>query len=274
MDWQEPVAGFQYQPATVTISAAMQQQKLTACGLDAGLFGDCVDPSFYIGEAIHAGINSGISAEGNVNMLQTLTQHRPAGLGEELQVHGQITAVTEVPRGRTVDTEVVFESKTGERVISANRRSLKPNPEKVGSRGAGERPAPVVADVSVLRQLTEHTLTPEQVVDYSREGNSIHYDLDAARAAGFRAPIIGGGMGVHYLLAALMAEFAPEFLDLDIYFRRPIFWDDVFTVCIGETAEAICLAKAADPNDPKGERKVATEARIKSPLAAAANPDS
>ena len=263
MEWQEPVAGFQYQPAVVTISKVMQEQKLSACGLDASVFGENVDPSFYIGEAIHAGINSGISAQGNVNMLQTLIQHRPAGLGEALQVRGQITAVTDVPRGQTVDTQVVFESGSGERVITANRRSLKPDPDKIGSRGAGERPEPVVTDLAAMNKLAEHTLTPQQVVDYSSEGNSIHYDLDAARAAGFRAPLIGGGMGVHYLLAALVAEFAPEYLDLDIYFRRPIFWDDSFAVLLGQTPPAICLAKAPDEN---GVVKVATEARIKSPL--------
>jgi hypothetical protein len=266
MQWHEPVAGFEYLPATVTISAADQTEKLAACGLSSSLYGARVDPSFFIGEAIHAGINSGISAQGNVNMLQTLTQHRPAGLGEPLQVHGRITAVEPVPRGRTVDTEVVFESASGERVITANRRSLKPDPEQPGLRGAGERPAPVVRDLSSLEILSEHILTPDQVIAYSREGNSIHYDLEAAQAAGFRAPLIGGGMGVHYLLAALMAKSAPEYLDLDIYFRRPIFWDDAFCVMISPAADAICIAKHPHAEDAHDELKVATEARIKSPL--------
>ena len=74
--------------------------------------------------------------EGNVNMLQSLVQHRPARLDELLTVRGEIVAVTEVPRGRAIDTEVVFEDAAGERVISANRRSLKPDPAKAGSRGA------------------------------------------------------------------------------------------------------------------------------------------
>lgn len=266
MQWQEPVAGFEYLPATVTINAEEQNQKLSACGLTDSVFDECVDPSFFIGEAIHAGINSGISAEGNVNMLQTLTQHRPAGLGEPLQVHGRIAAVNTVPRGRTIDTEVVFESASGEKVITANRRSLKPDPLQSGVRGAGERPAPVVTDLSALRALSNHELTPDRVIDYSREGNSIHYDLEAAQAAGFRAPLIGGGMGVHYLLAALMAESAPEYLDLDIYFRRPIFWDDAFSVMISPAGDAICIAKSPRPEESAGEMKVATEARIKSPL--------
>jgi len=254
MKWHEPVAGFNYDTATVVISSDFQREKLTACGLDTQTFQGAADPSFFIGEAIHAGVNSGISAEGNVNMLQTLTQHRPAMLDEPLTVRGQITAVTEVPRGRTIDTEVVFESATGERVITANRRSLKPDPDKTGARGAGDRPAPVVTDLAQLRVVAEHTLTPEIVKAYSREGNSIHYDLEAARAAGFRAPLIGGGMGVHYLLAHLWQAHCPVELDLDIYFRRPIFWDESFVVAVAPGTDAICIAK---------DGKVATEARIK-----------
>jgi len=254
MKWHEPVAGFKYDTATVVISSDFQRDKLAACGLDTEVFKGSVDPSFFIGEAIHAGVNSGISAQGNVNMLQTLTQHRSAMLDEPLTVRGRIASVTEVPRGRTIDTEVVFESASGERVITANRRSLKPDPEKAGERGAGDRPAPVVTDLAQLRVVAEHVLTPEIVKAYSREGNSIHYELEAARAAGFRAPLIGGGMGVHYLLAYLWQAHQPTILDLDIYFRRPIFWDESFVVAVSPGLDAICLAK---------DGKVATEARIK-----------
>ena len=42
--------------------------------------------------------------------------------------------------------------------------------------------------------------------------------------------IIGGGMGVHYLVHTLWKECQPTAWDLSIYFRRPIFWDDAFTV--------------------------------------------
>ena len=45
-------------------------------------------------------------------------------------------------------------------------------------------------------------------------------------------------------------------LNLDIYFRRPLFWDDTFSVMVDEQNgewKAICLAK---------DGKVATEAKI------------
>jgi len=239
------------------VTTDYQREKLAACGIDASPFGEVVDPSFYIGLAIHAGIASGISAEGNVNMLQSLVQHRPARLGEPLTVRGEIRAVTEVPRGHTVDTDVWFEDDAGERVITARRRSLRPDPAKAGSRGAGERPAPVVADVDALRRLQGFRLTPQMVKAYSMEGNSIHYEMAAANQAGFRAPLIGGGMGVHYLMATIWQERPPVSFDFDIYFRRPIFWDDAFHVASDAASPkgAICLL-----HDETG--KVLTEARI------------
>ena len=193
VEWFEPREGFTFRPATIAVTHDHQAGKLSLCGLPADAFGDTVDPSFFIAIGIRAGIANGISAQGNVNMLQRLVQHRPARLGEPLRVRGMIDRVTEVPRGRTVHTDVWFEDAAGERVISAPRTSLKPDPDKAGSRGAGERPPPVVEDVDALEQISTHTLTPEIVKGYSSEGNSIHYEMEAANKAGFRAPLIGGG---------------------------------------------------------------------------------
>jgi len=254
--WIDPYQGFEYTSDTVVVEADYQVEKLQACGLDPALYGASVDPSFFIGFAIRAGVVSGISAEGNVNMLQSLIQHRPALLGEGLTVFGKITAVTDVPRGRTIDTDVWFEDATGARVITARRRSLKPDPTRA-ARGAGSRPPPVLEDLPGARVLNRYGLNPDRVTAYSEEGNSIHYDPEAARRAGFRAPLIGGGMGVHYMLAALMEAKSPSRLDLDIYFRRPIFWDDEFSVVIDAAGTGIGLARL------DGDvLKVLTEARI------------
>jgi hypothetical protein len=253
-EWLDPYAGFEYETDTVIVTSDYQREKLSICGIAPETFGGAVDASFFIGIAIRAGVASGISAQGNVNMLQSLVQHRPALLDEPLTVRGRITAVTEVPRGRTIDTDVWFEDDAGSRVITARRRSLKPDPGK-SERGAGDRPPPVLADPAAAAVLASHTLTPEIVVDYSEEGNSIHYDLEAARKAGFRAPLIGGGMGVHYLLAAVYAGNPVQHFDLDIYFRRPIFWDDTFNVVRAENA----MALARQEGDTV---KVLTEMRI------------
>jgi hypothetical protein len=239
----EPVAGFELAADTIVVGTAHQQEKLALIGIAPDVFGDCVDPSFFIGLAIHAGIKSGISAEGAINMVQSLTMHRRPLLDAPLEVGGTIKAVREVPRGVSVDTEVQFKGGDGQLVISANRTSLRPHPEKAPGRGAGDRAPPIVPDVNELELSSRFELTPDCVKAYSSEGNSIHYDLDAAQKAGFRAPLIGGGMGVHFLMADLFARRSPSTFDCDIYFRRPIFWDETVTVGRLGNDRALALVK-------------------------------
>lgn len=256
-EWIDPYEGFVYRTETIVVTAEEQEAKLSACGLSSARYEGYVDPAFYIGLAIRAGIKSGISAEGNINMVQSLTQHRPVRLGEPLTVYGSIDAIEQVPRGRTVDTRVWFEDAEGNRAISASRKTLKPDPSKVGTRGAGERPPPVVTDIGALEPITQHELTPDAVKAYSSEGNAIHYDMDAATQAGFRAPMIGGGMGVHFLIDALARPQLPTTLELSLYFRRPIFWDERFNVSVDPKGNTACLWKL-DGTTPK----VLTEAAI------------
>ncbi|MDA8702397.1 hypothetical protein OAB62_03750 [Pseudomonadales bacterium] len=279
-NWVVPHQGFNYLPNTVAVTAAHQIDKLLACGIDAEIFAGQVDPAFFIGIAIHAGINSGISAEGNINMLQSLRMHRPVLLGEELEVKGQIVAVTEVPRGLRVDTDVWFEDTHGQRVISAPRTSLRPDPQRAESKnhsagvtdkdndkGAGERPQPVVDDLSALEFLASYQLTPEGVRAYSMEGNSIHYEMEPAQKAGFRAPLIGGGMGVHFLMAELWQAHkqsgGPEAFDAEIYFRRPIFWDDAVAAYSRADEQIGWNAMALLKEDAQGKQKVGTEISLK-----------
>jgi acyl dehydratase len=133
---------------------------------------------------------------------------------------------------------------------------LRPDPAKVGTRGAGERPEAVIASVDGLTAVGTYTLVAERVRAYSGPHNPIHFDPEAAKRGGFRAPIIGGGQGVRFLTAEIWRRFAPQVLELDVYFRRPIYWDDTIVVMIDErngTWRAIALIK---------DGKVATEARI------------
>jgi hydroxyacyl-ACP dehydratase HTD2-like protein with hotdog domain len=254
--WVDPIEGFEYRPQTIVVEAVAQRRALEVCGIEPALFGDAVDPSFFIGLAIHAGVESGISSEGNVNMVQSLVQHAPVRLDEEIAVTGRVVKVEDVPRGQAVTSEVWFAGPDGHTAITAKRTSLRPDPAKIGARGAGAKPAPVVEDVAPLNRLSDVVMTPDRVTGYRSDGNAIHFDMKAANAGGFRAPIIGGGMGVHYLAAAIWHAFSPQSVDLDIYFRRPVFWDDQLSVMVDDrngSWTAICLAK---------DGKVATEARI------------
>jgi len=263
--WQAAEVGYQIDAAEIAVSSAHQASKLAACGVRPDAFGHAADPAFFIGIGIQAGIRSGISAQGNINMMQKLVVYRPARLDEVLLVRGEIEALEAVPRGHQVTTKVTFEDASGEVIIDASRTSLRPDPSKSAARGAGVRPPPVVADTQSAIELAAHNLTPEQVKDYSLEGNSIHYEEEAAKAAGFRAPMIGGGMGVHYLTAALFERGPPKAFQMSIFFRRPIFWDEHFTsACVADDPSdigqwrALCLLR--DEGD-KG-LKVLTEAQL------------
>ena len=256
IEWIVPYKGFEYRPQTTMVPRSEQVRALSVCGIDPSDFGDVADPAFFIGIAIHAGVESGITADGNVNMVQKLEQYAPLKLDTEIRITGRVTNVEEVPRGQAVTSEVHFTGADGDLALTARRRSLRPDPAKLDARGAGDRPPPVIEDPMALRHIGEVEMTPERVTGYRSTGNPIHYDLAAAKAGGFRAPIIGGGMGVHYLTAAIWREFNPQNVDLEIYFRRPIFWDDRLSLCVDdgdETWTSICLAR---------DRKVATEARI------------
>jgi hypothetical protein len=254
--WIDPYAGYRFETRAMTVDAAEQDRLLALCGIDPAIFGGCIDPAGFISLAIQEGVRNRIHANGTVNMENTLVQHRRARLGEPLTVGGSILDVESVPRGRVATSEVWFCAADGERSFTSRRRSLRPDPAKLGTRGAGEKPSTVIEDVGRLTTLASFGLTPERVQAYSGPHNPIHFDPAAAQRGGFRAPIIGGGQGVRFLTAEIWRHFAPEVLDLDIYFRRPIFWDDTFSVMVdGQEGRwrAIALVK---------DGKVATEARI------------
>lgn len=255
-DWIEPYRGMRYRPRTMTVDAEEQARLVALCGLDPAVFGDDVDPAGFISLAIQEGVRNRVHANGTVNMENTLVQHRRLRLGETLTVTGEILDVEEVPRGRVATSETWYARADGERAVTSRRRSLRPDPAKVGTRGAGDRPEALIEDVARLKRLAEFTLDPEDVKAYGGPHNPIHFDPEAARRAGFRAPIIGGGQGVRFITAEIWRRRRPQVLELEIRFRRPIHWDDRFAVAVDERDgrwHAIGLVK---------DGKVATEARI------------
>lgn len=252
--WVEPTTGFVLQSQQIVVEQDFQNAKLASAGIEPSRFAEFCDPAFFIGLSIQAGIDSGISAEGNINMLTQLIQHQKVLLGQPLEVCGEITSVDSVPRGHRISTSVWFRSLSGEAMISVHRVSLKPELNLKVERGAGDRPDPVVPDVRVLRRASTYQLTPESTKAYSREGNAIHYELEAAQKAGFRAPIIGGGQGVHFLTAEVW-EQGIDSLDFSVYFRRPIFWDQSLWVGVDPKMQSMALVS---------EEKVLTEIRINS----------
>ena len=257
-EWIEPFKGMKFTEREMTVQAAEQQRLVSVCGIDPRVFGGSIDPAAFISLAIQEGVRNKVHANATVNMVQRLVQHRPMTLDETLTVGGQILDVEDVPRGRVATSEVWFSGNDGQRALTSGRKSLRPGVSKAGVRGAGDRPAPVITDLSTLTAVGQFTLTPDCVKAYSGPHNPIHFDPDVATRHGYRAPIMGGTQCVRFVTAAIWRRFKPRTLDMDIYFRRPLFWDDTFSVMVDEHNgqwKAICLAK---------EGKVATEARINS----------
>jgi hypothetical protein len=258
VNWIEPYKGMKFQQRVMTVEAEDERRLLCACGIDPSVFGDKIDPAGFISLAIQEGVRNKVHANATINMVQHLVQHRQMTLGEKLTVNGQILDVEAVPRGRVATSEVSFSGEDGMRALTAARKSLRPDAAKVGLRGAGERPPPVIADLSPLKAVRSVALNPEMVKAYSGPHNPIHFDPEVAKRNGYRAPIMGGTQCVRFVTAEIWRRFEPKTLDLDIYFRRPLFWDDTFSVMVDEQNgewRAICLAR---------EGKVATEVRINS----------
>ena len=257
-DWIEPYAGLKFQERAMSVEAEDQRRLLKLCGIDPAVFGEYIDPACFISLAIQEGVRNKIHANATINMVQGLQQHRPMTLGEPLIVSGQILRIEDVPRGRAATSEVWYSGEDGRRALTARRKSLRPDASKVGVRGAGERPAPVIADVTQLKTVNQFTFTPESVKAYSGPHNPIHFDPEVARRNGYRAPMTGGTQCVRFITAEIWRRYHPQGVDLDIYFRRPLFWDDTFSVMVDEHEgewKAICLAK---------DGKVCTEAKINS----------
>lgn len=252
----EPYAGLQYQQRTLNIDAAEQRRLIGLCGIDPAIFGDMVDPAAFISIAIREGVRNGISSRGAVNMMQTLCQHRQIRQDEPLVVGGGILSVEEVPRGRVAISETWFAGADGQRALTSGRKSLRPDPAKAATRGTGSKPVPVIQSLDGLKEVARFQLTPQGVTAYTGPGNPVHTDPEVARRSGYRAPIMGGSQGVRFLTAEIWRRFRPRALDLELYFLRPIFWDDNFAVMVEEKSDdwkAICLAR---------DNKVMVEARI------------
>jgi len=241
--------GFRYAPRSYDLNTAEESRLMALCGSTPETFGGCVDPATFITHAIEEGTRNGISANGGVNMVQWLIVHDLPKIDEAVTVTGEVLDVQDAPRGKITTSEVWYHRANGNLGVTSGRTSLKTDPTKYADpklRGAGERPAPIIEDPSVLEVVETAQLTPEIVLQYSQSTlNPVHTDMDAANRAGYRAPIIGGAHGVRFLTRAIWDRFAPSSVRMDIRFRRPIFWDDAFEVRVaGDGAwDAICLAR-------------------------------
>lgn len=223
------VEGLEYPARRFSVDRVYQAAKLECCGIDPVLYGDRLDITLLGFQVLEAMLESGLDLTGQVHMFQRFKQTRPLDLGTPLSQTGRITAVEPHAKGHVIRNTFEFEAEDGSRPVLIERASLRPGPTPDGgARRTVDRPLDTAEGFVAL---TSTRFSPGPVARYSDEaGNLIHSDPEVARQYGFRAPIAAGLMGVHLLLAALVEGKPPDALDISIWFKRPMFWDDHLTV--------------------------------------------
>ena len=228
--------GFEFPKQTFSVAASDQTRKLTCSGIDPALYGDAVDVAMLGLPTLRVLIACGIPILGGVHLSQRFRQVEPFRLEEEITISGRVLNIAPHPRGCILRCEFAYARRDGTVCVEAVRSGITPIGAKEPSDGI---PRP---DESLegFDEIMQRTLVPEQVADYSNEaGNLIHSDPEVAREHGFRAPIAAGLMGIHFYQEALQKRYAPSAFDLEVWFRRPMFWDDTLSLVARETGGRI-----------------------------------
>jgi hypothetical protein len=244
----ELVPGLEMEPWQLTVEPDYQMRKLQCCGIDPALWGDVVDPSMFAMLTIKHVRRNGFSINGSVHMTQHYGLREPIRLGEPVELRGRITAIEPAARGTIMRAAFEVVRPDGSVPLVLERTSVRTNQdsERKGPSGGGSSKAPTRDPALDMPEIGSKQLTPDGVGNYSDDRmNRIHDDPETARAFGFRAPIAAGIMASHIMLEVLAKDGGgtPRELDMDIRFRRPMFWDELLSIR-GERADGHLTALA------------------------------
>jgi acyl dehydratase len=221
-------AGFEYPEWDFEVTAETQARKLACCDINPAIYGDRVDITHYALATVLSAKRAGLPVNGRVHMTQRFDQSEPIMVGETLTVRGRDIEVAPDRRGQIVTSRFEFVRSDGSIPLRAERTSIVLDAtlaEKAQPSEAKSKPAADPTEGMI--KIGEKQLVPEKVAAYSDEAeNLIHSDPDTARRFGFRAPIAAGLMAIRFMMEALSKEAVPDRLDLQIRFRRPMFWDE------------------------------------------------
>lgn len=221
-------AGLVYPEWDFQVTAETQAKKLACCDIDPAIYGDHVDVTHFVLATVLSAKRIGLPVNGRVHMTQRLIQSEPILLGETLAVRGEDIKVEPDRRGHIVTSRFDFVRPDGSIPLRAERSSLVLDAtlaEKAQPSAA--KPKPAADPTEGLTKIGEKQLVPDKVAAYSDEAeNLIHSDPETARRFGFRAPIAAGLMAIRFMIEALSKDTMPQQLDLQIRFRRPMFWDE------------------------------------------------
>lgn len=237
----------------VSVDRGRQRRYHRACGIDTKRFGDIADVTILAQDNAVALTRADLPNDGRIHTRHVVRQRQVILLNEPLVLNGRIAGYRNSHRGRFLtctfaflrpDLTVPLEME-GEYLLPFETPD--PGPRKRTARAS---------DQTSFEEIGALALTPEKVREYSKEvGNDIHFDPAFARARGYRAPLTQGLMLLTAMHGALISKVGmPQELDLDIEFRRPVFWDQKLPIVAdSDTRTLRCL------ND---DDKVAAEATI------------
>jgi acyl dehydratase len=227
--------GFAFPTETIGVDAAEQRRLHGHCGIPPERYGDHCDIGLLARRTITlntAAIQASRPGLAPVHVVHRLRQHAPAALGEKFRVEGRYVEIVDARRGEIARSRWEYRRDDGALVLTVEPDVMMVDPARKGEAG-GKRPAtvPPRPDAGGWAVLTRKQCTPETTCGYClNTTNLIHTDPATARRYGFRAPIIAGNQTVNFVLEALALEARPQSFDIEIRFRKPVFWDDAVAI--------------------------------------------
>lgn len=204
-----------------------------------GLFGDLADISVLANDCILATGHLREDGVVPVHVGQRMVQRAPIPLGTRLVVHANLASRRPIRAGTLATFAMNFIAPDESVPLRAEITSLVSDGAamRAAAGGDGAKPAPAASrpdepDPSEFALVAEKRLTPDRVAAYSHEFPDywVHFRPDVARSIGFPKPVAQGLMSLTWMMEALAAREVPGAIDVEVSFRRPIFWDDAIEV--------------------------------------------
>jgi hypothetical protein len=227
--------GFAFPTETIVLVAAEQRRLHGHCAIPPERYGAHCDAGLLARRTITlntAAIQASRPGLAPVHVVHRLRQHAPAMLGEKFGLNGRYVEIVDARRGPIARSRWEYRRDDGTLVLTVEPDVMMVDPARKGDAG-GKRAdaAPRGEDAGGWAVLTRKQCTPETTCGYClNTKNLIHTDPATAQRYGFRAPIIAGNQTVNFVLEALTLDAHPRSFDIEIRFRKPVFWDDAIAI--------------------------------------------
>lgn len=224
--------GYVFPEEPIHLEASEQRRLHGHCGIPDDRYGGTCDVGLLARRPIllnTAAIQACRPGVAPVHTVQRIRQHMPVSLGETLSLRGEYVAVDEARRGYVARSRWQYRRGDGTVVLTVEPDVLLVDADRKPQKGSGSRrPDAAPAELQAnWETLARKECTPDSTCGYClNTTNLIHTDPDTARRFGFRAPIIAGNQTVNFVLEALALQARPRSFDIEVRFRKPVFWDE------------------------------------------------